>query len=758
MRSSYSGQNQPTANAMKRPRFKRKSSLSEKELKRRKRELILILVILLVVALLTLVESRVIKFGADIAVSNTVLMFILININLLLLVLMIYLVFRNLVKLIYDRRRNVLGAKIRTKLVIAFVSLTLLPTIVLFFFALNFITTSIEFWFNVPVEQALDNSLWVGGRLYSRTEENNKFFLERISYQIKTKNLLDDKNRKALSHYIRIVQREFNLDAVEVYAPDAERLTFALAPKLENEYFGIISAEDIKKEMPVDGIRSISQAIPSGEFIKTIGTIPFGIKSGEAIGFVVATILIPQELAENLQFIRTGFTEYQQIKLLKKPIQITYYISLSIVALLVLFCAVWFGFFMARSISLPIKELAEGTRRLADGDLDYTIDPVSDDEFGNLVESFNQMTQDLRISREQLELSARMLRHQNIEIEEKRQFMEIVLKSVSAGVVTLDAKGIISTMNKSAEKMLNLKSEQILNKSYKNLLDGAFLELANEILDNLSFTRGDTIELPLKLTIEGRPRSFLISVNALKDDSGRHMGTLMVFDDLTELEKGQRMAAWREVARRIAHEVKNPLTPIILSAQRLKRKYAQFVDDTIFEECTETIISQVELIRNLVNEFSSFARFPSANPVPCHLIPIIEETVALFREGHPGINFRINNTRDLPILNLDRQQIKQALINLIDNAIGAIKGSGNITINVAHDPILKKIRMEVADDGPGISDEDKTRLFQPNFSTKKTGMGLGLTIVNTIIADHNGMVNVQDNTPRGAKFVIELPV
>ncbi len=743
---------------MKRPRFKRKSSLSEKERQRRKREFILILVILFVVALLTLVESRIIKFGADIAVSNTVLMFILININLLLLILMIYLVFRNLVKLIYDRRRNVLGAKIRTKLVIAFVSLTLLPTIVLFFFALNFITASIEFWFNVPVEQALDNSLWVGGRLYSRTEENNRFFLERISYQIKAKNLLDDKSRKALSHYIRVVQREFNLDAVEVYARNAERLTFALAPKLENEYFGIISADEMQKELPVDGIRSISQAIPSGEFIKTVGTIPFGAQPDEAVGFVVATRLIPRELSENLQFIRNGFTEYQQIKLLKKPIQITYYISLSIVALLVLFCAVWFGFFMARSISLPIKELAEGTRRVADGDLGYSIDPVSDDEFGSLVESFNQMTQDLRIGREQLELSARMLRHQNIEIEEKRQFMEIVLKSVSAGVVTLDARGIISTMNKSAEKMLNLKSEQILTKSYKNLLDGPFLELANEILDNLSLSSGDTVELPLKLTIEGRPRSFLVSVNALKDDAGRHMGTLMVFDDLTELEKGQRMAAWREVARRIAHEVKNPLTPIILSAQRLKRKYAQFVDDTIFEECTETIISQVELIRNLVNEFSSFARFPSANPVPGHLIPIIEETVALYREGHPSIKFKINNTRDIPILNIDRQQIKQALINLIDNAIGAIKGPGNITISVAHDPILKKVRMEVADDGPGISDENKTRLFQPNFSTKKTGMGLGLTIVNTIIADHNGMINVQDNAPRGAKFVIELPV
>jgi len=159
-----------------------------------------------------------------------------------------------------------------------------------------------------------------------------------------------------------------------------------------------------------------------------------------------------------------------------------------------------------------------------------------------------------------------------------------------------------------------------------------------------------------------------------------------------------------------------------------------------------------------VNEFSSFARFPSANPLPCHLMPVVEETLALYREGHSRINFKIDNTSDIPILNIDRQQMKQALLNLIDNAIGALKGAGNITISEAHDPILKKVRMEVADDGPGISNEDKTRLFQPNFSTKKTGMGLGLTIVNTIIADHNGMINVQDNTPRGAKFVIELPV
>jgi two-component system nitrogen regulation sensor histidine kinase NtrY len=739
-------------------RFKKnRYAVTSPDRRRRRREVGLIIIIIFVVALLTYVESRIIRFGADIPISNTILMFILININLLLLILLIFLVFRNLVKLLYDRKRNVMGAKLRTRLTVAFIALSLLPTIVLFFFSINFITTSIEFWFNVPIEQALDNSLQVGGYMYSRVEANNQFFLEKIAYQIITKKLLDPQKAKALSQYIQIVQREFNLDAVEVYGANSERLMFTLTPKLENEYFGVISAENLHANLTENGVRSVSQSVPSGEFVKTIATVPFGVKAADADAFVVATILIPSDLSEKLRSINRGFSEYQQIKMLKKPIQITYYITLSIVALLVLFCAIWFGFYLAKTISIPIKDLADGTRRIAEGELSFTISPVADDEIGSLVASFNKMTKDLKTSREQLEMSARMLQQQNVEIEEKRQHLEIVLKSVSAGVVTLDANGVILTMNKSAEKMINLKAEQIINKSYKTLLRGLYFDLANEIMENLKISIGNTVELPLRLIIEGRPRSFLVSVNALKNDAGRNMGILIVFDDLTELEKAQRMAAWREVARRIAHEVKNPLTPISLSAQRLKRKYCGELNDTVFEECTQTIIDHVELIRNLVNEFSSFARFPSANPKPCELLPIIEETVALYKEGHPNINFKINNTGDIPILNLDRQQIKQALINLTDNAVSAIKATGNVTISVSHDPILKRVRLEVADDGSGISDEAKTRLFEPHFSTKKAGMGLGLTIVNTIIADHNGMINVQDNMPHGAKFVIELP-
>ncbi len=735
-----------------------KRPVRDADSKRRRREGILIIVIILVVALLTFVETRTIRFGTDIPVSNAILMFTLININLLLLILLIFLVFRNLVKLLYDRRRKVMGAKLRTRLVVAFIVLTIVPTGVLFFFSINFITSSIEFWFNVPVEQALENSLRVGGKVYDRVEDNNLFFLERISYQIKAKKLLDPKKEKALSQYIKVVQREFNLDGVEVYGANTQRLSFSLAPELGNGDVGLVSAENLQKETSGTGVRSITQEIPYGELIKTIGTIPFGVKASEAGGFVVVTILIPPDLYQNLQSISDGFEEYQQIKLYKKPVQITYFISLSIVALLVLFCAIWFGFYLAKTISIPIRDLAEGTRRVAEGELSFTIGSVADDEIGSLVNSFNKMTRDLRTSREQLELSARKLRDQNIEIEEKRHYMEFVLKNVSAGVVTLDANGMVSTINKSAEKMLGVKSEEVLNKSFDKMLTVQNKDLAAEIMENLSLTRDASIEVALKLIIEGRPRSFLITVSALRDDTGQHMGIVMVFDDLTELEKGQRMAAWREVARRIAHEVKNPLTPITLSAQRLKRKYSQQLGESVFEECTQIIIDQVDLIRNLVNEFSSFARFPSANPKPCDLVPTIEETIALYREGHPNIKFEIQNTDDIPPLNLDRQQIKQALINLIDNAIGAITQDGIISFAVSHDPILKRIRIEVADNGSGISNEDKTRLFEPNFSTKKTGMGLGLTIVSTIIADHNGVISVQDNIPHGAKFVIELPV
>jgi two-component system nitrogen regulation sensor histidine kinase NtrY len=734
--------------------------LLETDRRRRRREILLIPVILLFVAALTFVESRIIRFGADLPVSNTILLFILININMLLLVLLIFLVFRNLVKLFYDRRRKATGARLRTRLVLAFMALTLLPTTILFFFSINFISASIEFWFNAPVERALQNSLDVGRRIYDQIETDSQFFMERVAYQINANKLLNPKRQNALDRYIQVVQREFNIDAVEVYSPGAERLTAAFTDQLDETMVGRLARQALFKTSPFKKTTSVTENVAQGELVKTIGTVPYGIKTEEAQAFIVITQIVPSDLFEDMESISRGFEEYQQIKLLKKPIQLTYYISLSIVALLVLFCAIWFGFYLAKSITIPIMELVEGTRRVADGDLGFSVTPVSDDEIGSLVTSFNKMTRDLRISREQLELSARILRQQNMEIEERRQYMEIVLKNVSAGVISVDAEDRITTINTSAEHMLNLSGREHLNRDFKALLTGQFAEMASEILNDLRTSGKNQIELSLKLTVDNKPKSFLVSLSSLKDDLGHYMGVVLVFDDLTELERAQRMAAWREVARRIAHEVKNPLTPISLSAQRLRRKYADRIDDSVFEECTRMIIDHVELIRNLVNEFSAFARFPTANPKLEDLPSILEEAVALFKEGHESVQFTTEVKGDLaiPALYLDRQQIKQAMINLVDNAIAAMKGRGHIRITVLYLQDAPTVRIEVADDGPGIPDEHKSRLFEPDFSTKKTGMGIGLSIVSTIVADHSGSIRVEDNHPRGAKFVILLPV
>ncbi|MFZ5563377.1 MAG: HAMP domain-containing protein, partial [Thermodesulfobacteriota bacterium] len=408
------------------------SGLEEAERRRRKREGVLAILLLVTVAALTFIESRIIQFGADIPVSNTVLMFLFININLMLLILLIFLVFRNLVKLFYDRKQNVMGARLRTRLVVAFISLTLVPAIVLFFFSMSFITTSIKFWFNVPVDHALENSLVVGKRLYAHIENNNLFFLKRVSYQITTNNMLRPYRNEDLSRYLQIVQREFNLNAVEVYTADGERVTYAVSPEIEESPFGALSGDQVKTgRTETNGVSSISRDLPAGELFSSICSIPFGQPRETAEAFLVVSVLLPPDLANSLSAISRGIEEYEQIKLLKEPIQSTYYIVLSIVALLVVFCAVWFAFYIAKSLTNPIMELAKGLEQVATGDLSYTIERLADDEIGMLVSSFNKMTGDLRTGRQEIEAANKTLERQKDALEESRLYMEIVLNNIS---------------------------------------------------------------------------------------------------------------------------------------------------------------------------------------------------------------------------------------------------------------------------------------------------------------------------------------
>lgn len=735
------------------------SPISQEEAKRRKRERVIIVILVALVAVLTYVETKVVRFGAGLPVSNTIITFILININMLLLLLLIFLVLRNIVKLLYDRKRKVMGAKLRTKLVLAFASLSLIPTVLLFFFSVQFINSSMAFWFTVPVEQSLEGSLDVGRQVYRHIEKNNRFFLERIAYQIEHRNLLKDKNRKDLRRYVQVVQRAFNLQAIEIYSTHSERLAVGLDADLEGTPFEPVSADSIQKEIHQNDFSTLTGFLPSGEMIRTLGCIPANAGPDKALGIVAVTTVIPHSLSQNMAAISRGFDQYQQLKMVKKPIQVSHLVTLSIVALLIIFCATWFGFYLAKTLTIPIQEVAEGTRRVAEGDLNFTIDRVADDEMGTLVSAFNKMTRDLRFGKEQLELSTQELRKRNLEIEQRRIYMETVLKNVSTGVIALDTRGFFTAINKSAEKMLGLKGEQLLNRSYKKALMPEHLALARDLLEELENSPANSVERTVKATIDQTARSFMVHITALKDETDRYMGTLVVFDDLTELERAQRMAAWREVARRIAHEVKNPLTPIKLSAQRLQRKYGAEIsgDNLIFTQCIQTIIDQVDQIGNLVNEFSSFARLPAVSPKPCSLPEIVGEAVALYREAHPHILFKTEVHSEIPQLNLDRGQVKRVLLNLIDNAIAAMDGHGTIAITLDFNPVSKFVRIEVSDTGSGISSQDKLRLFEPYFSTKKTGMGLGLSIVNAIIEDHNGSIRAEDNFPTGTRFIMDLP-
>ena len=732
--------------------------LTDADRKRRKRELILIPIVLVAFSLLTYLEVQLLQDRIVLPISNTILLFIIINLNLLLLISLFFLVFRNIIKLLYARRRKVLGSKLRTRLIFSFVGLTLFPTVILFLFSITFITNSFTFWFDIPVENTLENSLRVGETLFLQTDARNRIYADQLSIRLDESNALTEPSVAHVQEITDTLREELLLDTLEVYDANFQRIATSTKETFSIDFLPEISEQTFLEELRQRRSWSMEMDSPEGTVLRAVSAIPFDVNHSQILGYVAISTVISPAFSENMLATARGFEEYKQLKQLKEPIRATYYIILSIVGILALFIAIWLGIYMAKSISIPIMELSKGTQKVAQGDLDVHINATASDEIGSLVDSFNKMTKDLKDTRDQVSLAHKQLQEQNSEIEEQRQHMEIVLKTISAGVVTLDATGRVSTLNPAAEKMLIMTAKDVIQKSYDEILTGDVKEKVASIIDKISRQEEDQIETSFYVSKEIQTRTVWASFNALKDEQGNYIGVVIVLDDLTELEKAQRMAAWREVARRIAHEVKNPLTPIALSAQRLKRKYSHRINEEVFEEATGIIIEQVELIRNLVNEFSQFARFPSANLKSGDWGSIVTETVELYQDSYPNFAFNVSIPKDLPKILVDRQQMKQALINLIDNAIAATKANGTIWVRLEYVEQKQTLRLTIADDGVGIRPHNKSRLFEPEFSTKKTGMGLGLTIVSTIIKDHKGTILLEDNEPCGAKFMIELPV
>ncbi len=730
-----------------------------KEQRRRRRERIIIIVTLPLIVFLTYLESHFLQFGSKLPMGSNVVIFALMNINVILLLFLLYLIARNVVKLIFERKQNIFGHRLRTKLVLTFIALSLLPTIVLFGLATQFISTSMEYWYNIQVEQSLKKSLEVAQSLYQKAIASGFIVNNQLSELISRHGMLNKDMQKQLVELVQEARRAHDLHKIAVYLPNLQ----LLASEPQGESQPIIFDEPMRKVMNLVAAhrRSLNHitSTSAGDLVWTMSPIVAPTGSKKMAGFLVIGQLLPKHLLTDMAEITTGFENYQQMKMLKKPVKISHLIMLSIVTLLILFFASWFGFYLAKSITVPIQELAEGTKRIADGDLDVHVDQDSDDEIGTLVNSFNRMTLDLQASKAALEKTNLELKLTSEEIERRRRYMEIVLRNVAAGVVSVDAEGHIRTINKSAESMFGLKAEDVLHCHYSEVLQTNHMEIASKFIEMHQITKQRTMQRQVRSLVGNRLLTLLVTVSILHDEEGQYLGIVVVFDDLTELEKAQRMAAWREVARRIAHEIKNPLTPIQLSAQRLRRKYLQRFtkDGKVFDECTRTIINQVDELKVLVNEFSNFARMPDADPSPNDLVEIVQDTLSLFRESHPSTNFIFEQQNPLPLLDLDREQMKRVMINLLDNAVAAVDGDGEIRVNLSFDEILKIARIEVSDNGPGIPAKDKIGMFEPYYSTKEKGSGLGLAIVSNIIADHQGFIRVRDNLPRGTTIVIELP-
>jgi len=480
---------------------------------------------------------------------------------------------------------------------------------------------------------------------------------------------------------------------------------------------------------------------------------------GEPRAVAIVGIYVPRDLQRLASYVSRSNEDYRQIRAQKVVIKRVYVLVFALITLVVLFSVTWIGLYLARRITEPIQTLLQGTREISSGNLDYRVEVDAGDELGILVESFNRMTSELRAGKETIEKRNLELSASNRELVERRRYIETLLNSVTVGVVSCDRDGRVTTLNQAALRLLELeRGPEPVGRPLPALLPPEGREAIEHLIREVFSSRGESAALGLELSIGGRTCTIAASATSLRDETGDPLGAILVLEDLTDLMRAQKIAAWREVARRLAHEIKNPLTPIQLSAERIRKKYAERARDLddIVDEGTAAIVREVATLKNLVDEFTRFARLPAPNPVATSLEDVISASLSLYNGVHSSVTIRPMCDAGLPRVLLDPDQMKRVLVNLLDNAVEAMGGQRTVTIEARRDP-SGTVRLEVADDGPGIREEDRDRLFLPYFSTKKKGTGLGLAIVHRIVSDHHGRIHVEHNKPHGARFVIELP-
>ena len=742
--------------------------------KRRRRRLLLWALGLTVLLLLAIIVSQQLWLWTVIkpdTASDTLVLYALSTLNFVAFVVFSFIFVRNLLKLRRERRERQLGSKVKTRLLIYFISISFLPITAMAVFSYLFLNRSLEKWF-YPFQEAQEI------RRETLTDQNRALH-ETASLLVMLLNQQTPIDRQGTLDQIvasgQLTGAEVVTKDGSLVAKSRANLPPADGAKLEDLFSRARAARGEIGDSLADG--------------SEYDVIAVSLNENETL------IIAPKKRAENdLNEITGSQSEYQKLVKKQRRVRLLGLSTLGLMTLMLLFVSSWVAIYLARGIATPIKALAEASKEIARGNLSHRVTTAADDELALLAESFNQMTAQLEENRRRIEAGAAELREKNLALRERRNYIETVLQSLSTGVVSVDESDCVTTLNASASRMLRLLGPLDGHQKLGDLISNDDWIVVDHLLRRARRTghASEQTQLESGAPNGNGPLPVAMTATALRGSSGGGRGVVLVIEDLSELLSAQRAAAWSEVARRMAHEIKNPLTPIQLSAERIAKSYrrargngdghgdvpvdvpvdvdasngrhAGRDDDghvaAVIEECTETISREVAGLKAMVDEFSRFARLPAARPGMADLNEVVGQAVGLYEERLDGVSIKLDLDLELPPALLDTEQMRRVFVNLIDNALVAlveVKGEKRIAIKTSHDSERSLLLVEVSDTGQGIEPGDFRRLFQPYFSRRDSGTGLGLAIVQRIVLEHRGRIRAETNHPLGARFVIELP-
>lgn len=720
------------------------------EKRKRRRELGFVFGLAVLFLVLTAIEFKLFGMSQQLPFAHSVFFLGLVNFNIILFLLLFFLIFRNVVKIFSENQTGLSGKSLKSKLIAAFVTFSFVPTTLMFLVSVFYINNSFDKWFSEKMAGVLKSSLEVTNAYYLSAKRKNYHFAERVA-----KDLRGSSSRE-WSGRLKDLRERYSLDAVEYY------------PSLFGQRVVSYNADEALPEIPPLSLELLERGIEDRNEASTIHQfengnlvrVIFPVGTSKAEGAVVVSTFIPLSLIAKMDDIASAYEDFRDVNPLEYPIKSIYLIILVLMTLTILLGATWFGFYLARQLSIPLVELGQAAQRVANHDYSPVSAKSGSVEINELVQHFNQMTKNLASSEREVREANHSLRQTLARLDEHSRYMEVVLSTVSTGVITVDPEGHITMINRHASKLLGVKPDRLVGQHVAKVLQKDYYTVLESMIEQMRSLRAESIQREIRIQVRNRTVPILMTLSFLTDENQTEIGKVLVFDDLTAVIGAQRAAAWTEVARRIAHEIKNPLTPIKLSAERLEKKFGAQIEDPAFQESIHRIIGQVDSLKNLVNEFNQFARLPKSNPTMGDLNKTIADALGLYQLDEATQRLEFLSDPELPQFVFDPDQMRRIINNLVDNALSAVSGRENarVVIRTAYDSVLKIARIEVDDNGPGIPANMIERIFEPYMTTKEHGTGLGLAIVKRMVEDHQGFIRAFSDGQSETRIIIELPV